>query len=143
MASTVFSNFARNLAIARHNFSSDTLKVLLVSSIPTEGNIDAWIARSDVTNEITGTGYTAGGIAQAYTLNALDTAANRQTVTLTNIVNGWTTATFSAVGAIVYKNSGVATTDYLIEFIDFGATVTATAGNFSITYSSDLLISRV
>lgn len=143
MASTVFSNFARNLAIARHNFSSDTLKVLLVSSIPTEGNIDAWIARSDVTNEITGTGYTAGGIAQAYTFNALDTAANRQTVTLTNIVNGWTTATFSAVGAIVYKNSGVATTDYLIEFIDFGATVTATAGNFSITYSSDLLISRV
>jgi len=143
MASTSFTNLTRNLCIARHNFSSDTLKVLLVSSIPSEANLDAWIARSDVTNEITGTGYTAGGIAQAYTFNTIDTTNNRNTLTLTNIVNGWTAATFSAVGAIVYKNSGTNTTDYLVGFIDFGGTVTASAGNFSITYTSDILVTRV
>jgi len=143
LASTAFTNFTRNLCLARHNFSSDTLKVLLVSSVPSEANLDSWIARSDVTNEITGTGYTAGGIAQAYTFNAIDTANNRSTITLTDIVNGWTGATFSAAGAIVYKNSGVASTDYLIDFVDFLGTITTTAGNFSIDYVSDILITRV
>ena len=143
MPSTVFSNFSRNLALARHNFSSDTLKVLLVSSVPSEANLDTWISRADVTNEITGSGYTAGGIAQAYTLNAVDTTNNRTTLTLTNNPTAWTTATFSTVGAIVYKNSGVAATDYLIEFIDFGGTQTVTAATFALTYTSDFIIARI
>jgi hypothetical protein len=142
MASANFTNLTRNLALARHNFSSDTLKVLLVSSVPTEGNLDAWVARSDVTNEITGTGYAAGGIAQAYTFDAIDTTNNRQSITLTNITNGWTTATFSALGAIICKNSGAAATDYLIGFVDFAGTISCTAGNFSITYSTPLYITR-
>jgi hypothetical protein len=141
MASASFRNFSRALATAGHNFSSDTLKILLVSSIPSEANLDAWANRSDVTNEITGTGYTAGGIAQAYTLGALDTTNNRQPITMTNITNGWTASTFSAVGAIIYKNSGLNTTDKLISFEDFGGTITCTAGTFSITHSNDLLIS--
>ena len=142
MASTNFTNLTRNLVLARHNLGSDTLKVLLVSSVPSEANFDAWVARSDVTNEITGTGYTAAGIAQAYTLDAIDTTNNRQSITLTNITNGWTTATFSALGAIIYKNSGTAATDYLISFVDFGGTISCTAGNFSITYSTPLYITR-
>jgi hypothetical protein len=142
MASVNFTNLTRNLAQARHNFSSDTLKVLLVSSVPSEANIDAWVSRADVTNEITGTGYTAGGIAQAYTFDAIDTTNNRQPITLTNITNGWTTASFSALGAIIYKNSGTSSTDYLISFVDFAGTITCTAGNFSITYSTPLYITR-
>lgn len=140
MASANFRNFARNLALARHNFGSDTLKVLLVSSVPSETNIDAWVSRADVTNEITGTNYTAGGIAQAYTLDALDTTNNRQSITLTNITNGWTSATFSAVGAIIYKNSGTASTDYLIDFVDFGGTVSCSNGSYSVTYSTPIYI---
>lgn len=140
MASANFRNLARNLALARHNFGSDTLKVLLVSSIPSETNLDAWVSRADVTNEITGTGYSAGGIAQAYTLDALDTTNNRQSITLTNITNGWTSATFSAVGAIIYKNSGTASTDYLIDFVDFGGTVSCSSGSYSITYSTPIYI---
>jgi hypothetical protein len=143
MSSSVFTNTARSFATAKFDFSTLTLKVLLVSSVPTEGNLDAWVNRSDVTNEIIGTGYTAGGIAQAYALDAIDTTNNRQAITLTNIVNGWTAATFSALGAIVYKDTGTAATDTLLEFVDFLGTVTCTAGNFSITYNTKLLINRV
>ena len=142
MASTNFTNLTRNITQARHNFSSDTLKVLLVSSVPSEANFDAWVARSDITNEITGTGYTTGGIAQAYTFDALDTTNNRQSVTLTNISSGWTSATFTAYGAIIYKNSGTASTDYLISFVDFGGAVTCTSGPFSITYTTPLYLNR-
>lgn len=140
MASSNFRSFPRALATAGHNFSSDSLKVLLVSSIPSEANLDAWANRSDVTNEITGTGYTAGGIAQAYTLEALDTTNNRQSITLTNITNGWTSSTFSAVGAIIYKSTGTASTDKLIDFVDFGGTISCTNGNYSITYSTPIYI---
>lgn len=143
MASTVFTNTARSFVKGDFDFDTNTFKVLLVSSVPSEANLDAWTNRSDVTNEITGTGYTAGGIAQPFTLNAVDTTNNRQSVTMTNIVNGWTSATFSAVGAIICKNTGTAATDTLLEFVDFGGTVSCTAGNFSITYTSDFLATRV
>lgn len=142
MASANFTNLARALAKGDIDFDTNTFKVLLVSSIPSEANLDAWANRSDVTNEITGTGYTAGGIAQAFTLDALDTANNRQSVTYANISNGWTSSTLSAVGAIIYKNSGTASADILLHFIDFGATVSSTNGNYSITYSAPFYINR-
>ena len=69
MASFNFTNLARALAKAEIDFDTASFKVLLVSSVPTTtdttGNKHTWIDRADVTNEITGTGYTAGGIAQA------------------------------------------------------------------------------
>lgn len=140
MASANFRNLPRALAKADIDFDTATFKVLLVSSIPTEANLDAWANRSDVTNEITGTGYTAGGITQAFTLDALDTINNRQPISFTDITNGWTASTFSAVGAIIYKNSGLNTTDTLVCFVDFNGTVSCTAGNFSIDYTTPLYI---
>lgn len=124
------------------DFDTATFKVLLVSSVPSEANLDAWVYRSDVANEITGTGYTAGGIAQAFTLSALDTTNNRQGVVYTDITNGWTGATFSAAGAIIYKDTGNAATDLLLHMIDFGGTVSCTAGNYSVTYSAPFYINR-
>lgn len=142
MASANFTNLPRALAKGDIDFDTNTFKVLLVSSLPSEANLDAWANRSDVTGEVTGTGYTAGGIAQAFTLDAIDTTNNRQSITYTNITNGWTSATFSAQGAIIYKNSGTASTDTLLHLVDFGGTVSCTAGNFSITYSTPFYINR-
>lgn len=142
MASANFTNLPRALAKADIDFDTATFKVLLVSSLPSEANLDAWANRSDVTDEVTGTGYTAGGIAQAFTLDAVDTTNNRQSVTYTNITNGWTASTFSAVGCIIYKNSGSAATDTLLHLVDFGGPVSCTAGNFSITYSAPFYINR-
>lgn len=146
MASTNFTNLPRALAQGRLQFdntvdgSADTFKVLLVSSVPTSGNFDSWANRSDVTNEITGTGYSSGGIAQAFTFDSLDTTNNRQPITWTNITNGWTASSFSAVGAIIYRNSGSAATDTLVSFVDFSGTVTCSNGSFSITYSTPTYI---
>lgn len=142
MASANFTNLPRALAKGDIDFDVNTFKVLLVSSLPSEANLDAWANRSDVTGEVTGTGYSTGGIAQAFTLDAIDTTNNRQSITYTNITNGWTASTFSAVGAIIYKNSGTSTTDTLLHLVDFGGTVSCTAGNFSITYSTPFYINR-
>lgn len=140
MASENFRQLTRHLAKADIDFDTATLKVLLVSSVPSEANLDAWVDRADVTNEVTGDGYTEGGIAQAYTLEAFDDTNNRQAITYTNISNGWTDATISAVGAIIYKSTGTEADDLLLHFVDFGGTVTSTAGNFSITYTAPFYI---
>lgn len=144
MASFNFTNLARALAKAEIDFDTATFKVLLVSSVPTTtdttGNKHTWIDRADVTNEITGTGYTAGGIAQAFTLNAATLVGGAQSVSWTDITNGWTSASFSAVGAIIYLDTGVAANDLLLHFVDFGGTVTCTAGNFSIDYTANFIV---
>lgn len=140
MASANFRNFVRSMVKGDIDFDILTCKVLLVSSIPTESNLDTWVNRSDVTNEITGTGYTAGGVAQAFTLNALDTTNNRQSVTFTDNPTAWTSATITAVGAIVYKNTGTASTDTLMHFLDFGGTSSVTNGTYGLDYTSPLYV---
>ena len=137
MASKNFTNLPRALAKGEVNFSSMSCKVLLLTSVPTEGNLDGWVNRSDLSGEVAnGNGYATGGIAQSFTLDALDTTNNKQTVTYANISNGWTSATISAAAAVIYKDSGNASTDTLLHVVDFGGTVTCTNGNFSITYTT-------
>jgi len=144
MASFNFTNLARALVKGEIDFDTATFKVLLVSSVPTTtdttGDKHTWIDRADITNEITGTGYTAGGISQAFTLNAATLVGGAQSVSWTDITNGWTSSTLSAVGAIIYLDTGVAANDLLLHFVDFGGTVTCTAGNFSIDYTSNFIV---
>lgn len=142
MASANFGNLTRALAKGDIDFDTMTCKVLLVSSLPNETLLDTWANRSDVNNEITGTGYTAGGIAQAYTLDAYDATNNRQPITYTDNATAWTAATISAVGAIIYKNTGNAATDTLLHLVDFGGTVAVTAGTFALDYTAPFYINR-
>jgi hypothetical protein len=108
MPTSNFTNLTRSLVKGEIDFDTASFKVMLVSSVLTEAQLDTWATRSQVTNEITGTGYTAGGIAQPYTLDALDTANNRQPITYSNIAAGWTNATITAHGAIIYRDTGSA-----------------------------------
>jgi hypothetical protein len=142
MASTNFTRLTQHMAKADIDFDSATLKVLLVSAVPSEANFDAWEFRSDVTLEVTGTGYTAGGISQPYTLNAVDTTNNRASITYTDRAPGWTTSTITALGAIIYKDTGSAATDVLMHFVDFGGTITGTASDFTVNYSAPFYINR-
>jgi hypothetical protein len=141
MASANFRNLPRAFAKGDIDFDTLTCKVLLVSSVPSESNLDTWVNRSDVTNEVTGSGYTAGGVAQAFTLGSLDTTNNRQPITYSDNATAWTSATISAVGAIIYKNSGSSATDTLMHFIDFGGTVSVSPGTFGLSYSAPFYIS--
>ena len=143
MASTNFTNLTRHLSKSDIDFDTNTFKTMLVSSVPTEGNFDSWVFRADVTNEIASSGgYTAGGVSQAFTLDALDTTNNRQAVTWTNLSPGWNPSTFAAVGAIIYQNTGNAATDRLLHFIDFGGTVTGSGAGYNVNYSTPLYINR-
>ena len=80
MASANYSNLPLHLANGAINFGSASFKCLLHSSVPSEANLDAWVFRSDVSNEVTGTGYTAGGTAETAEGTSLTASAMRKKI---------------------------------------------------------------
>ena len=144
MASANFGRFAANLATGGINFGTDTYKCLLVTSIPSEANLDTWNDRADVTIEHAATGgYTAGGFTVTAGAVTEDTANNRVSISFTAANPTLSDVTLAGVvGAILYKSTGVAGNDVLLSFIDYGATKGVTAGNFTHTFTTPLYINR-
>jgi len=114
-------------------WTSDTMKVLLTTSSYTPSQ-DSHEFKSSVTNEVTGTGYSAGGVTLGTKSVSVDTASNETRLIAANV--SWTTATFTARYAVIYKDTGTAGTSPLLGYVDFGADVPVSAGTFSITWDT-------
>ena len=112
---------------------NDTIKVMLVTSAYTP-NIDTHSFRSDVTNEASGTGYTAGGQALANKSVTKDTTNDLAKFDADDVT--WATSTVTARGAILYKDTGLASTDTLLAYFDFGVDESSNAGNFTINWAT-------
>lgn len=131
MASLIYTSCLDDLAKGAIDFDTDTFKTLLVTSSYT-ANKDTHTRRSDVTDEVTGTGYTAGGVTTACSVSK-DTANDK--VTLTFASPSWPSSTITARGAVIYKSTGTAANDPLVGYIDFGGDVLSSGGTFSISQS--------
>ncbi len=129
MPSGIYHNFFERLGRGAGDLQSLTVKCALVTSSYTFDKDHDFF--NDITNEVTGTGYTAGG--DTISVTVTDDDANDRC----DIVLGaaqWTTATITARGAVYYVDTGgAASTDWLICHIDFGSDQTSTAGTFDIT----------
>ena len=107
---------------------------MLLTSTATP-NKDTWTKRSDVTNEVSGTGYTTGGATATVTVGAVDTTNDRVDITLGG--NTWTTSTITARYAVYYKSrGGVSSADELVAVIDFGTDKTSTGADFALSAST-------
>ena len=100
------------------NLTSDTVKVALLSSSYTPDQ-DAHTTFNDVaTYEISGEGYTTGGIELTNKQVQYD-PDNNQVVFTANSAS-WTNATFTARYAVIYVDKGTQATDKpLIAYVDF------------------------
>jgi len=126
MASTagVCNSFKTELFNATHNLSTDTIKVALytTSATMTPSTTTAYSA----TNEVSGTGYTAGGATA--TGNTVQLNTNTAAFTIANVA--WPTSTITAACyALVYNASK---SNKAIAIIDFGGAFTDTNGTFTI-----------
>ena len=121
------TSFKTELMTATHNFTAstgDTFKIALYTSSAT---LDATTTAYTTTNEVTGTGYTAGG----NTLTNV-TPTSSGTTAFTSFANTtWTTATITARGALIYNSSK---SNKSVCVLDFGSDKTSTAGNFTIVF---------
>ena len=129
MASLIYNSAVDDMARGAIDFDTDTFKVMLVTSSYTP-NKDTDDKRNDVTNEASGTGYTAGGVTSACTVTK-DTANDR--VTLSFAAVSWSSSTITARGAVIYKSRGGASSaDELVAYNDFGSDVASASGTFTV-----------
>lgn len=138
MASVVYNAYkARQLGLGTLIEDGDTIKCALVTSTYT-ADVDAHDFFDDITNEVSGTGYTAGGATLASVTVSADNTDNEGVFDAAD--TSWTTATITARGAVIYKSTGTASTSPLICYIDFGADKVSTAGTFLITWAAEGII---
>jgi len=134
VASVIYSSFLRDLATGAVDADTDTFKALLTTSSYTEYK-SGHSKRSSVTNEVSGTGYTAGGVACTVTVSAVDTTNHRFTITLGAV--SWASSTITARKLVVYKaRGGASSADELVACIDFEVDVVSTSNTLSVAAST-------
>lgn len=130
----LYGSFPAKLANKEIDWDSDTIKVALATSTYTP-NQDTHDYFNDITNEVTGTGYTAGGATLGSKTVNYTSGTNTQAFDAAD--TSWTTSTITARYAIIYDATpGTAATNPLIGYVDFGADVSSTAGTFTITWDA-------
>jgi hypothetical protein len=133
MASLIYNSAVDDMARGAIDFDTDTFKVMLVSS-SYNADKDTDLKRSAVTNEVSGTGYTAGGVTTACTVTK-STANDR--VTLSFAAVNWASSTITARAAVIYKSrGGLASADELVCYVDFGGDVSSSSATFSLGSST-------
>lgn len=134
MADVIFNNFKKLIMNGGIDLDTDTIKVALVTSSYTPDQ-DAHDFFDDVTNEVSGTGYTAGGATLGSVTVTADNTDNEGVFDAAD--TSWSTATITARAAVIYKSTGTASTSALIAYVDFGADKVSTAGTFTIQWNSE------
>ena len=133
MASLIYNSAIDDMARGAIDYDTDTFKAMLVTSTYTP-NKDTDLKRSAVTNEVVGTGYTAGGVASVCTVTK-DTANDK--VTLQFAAVSWASSTITARALVIYKSRGGASSaDELVAYNDFGSDVSSSGGTFSVAAST-------
>ena len=99
MATFFYDSLIDDICRANVTPSADTFKMMLVTSSYAPSK-SAHAKRSDVTNEVTGTGYSAGGNAVTVTLTAASGNGDLELINFADVV--WASSTITAAGAVVY-----------------------------------------
>lgn len=134
MASVLYNSFKRDIMNGAIDLDTDAINVMLVTSTYTP-NIDTHTKRSDITNEISGTGYTAGGSALASKTVTADNTGDKGVFDAADL--SWSTATFTARGAVLYKaRGGASSADELLAYIDFVTDRSCSAGTFTLQWDT-------
>ena len=127
-----YDSYWQSLNNKELNLLSDTIKLMLttVSYVPNRGT-DRY--KSSVTNEVSGTGYTAGGT----TIGSMANSITGNVYTITGANASWPGSTFTARIAVLYDSTPATdATRPLIGYVDFGADQSPSAGTLSVTWNA-------
>ncbi len=138
MASLVYNRFAYNLGTAGISLTTDVIKMSLHTSeyVPAKTHNTS----TDLTNEIASTSstdYTAGGFTLANKALTEDDANDYVKWDADDVTLG--SATLTARIAVIRLAIDAGSSDLVCAF-DFGSNQTATAGDFTVAFSTDGLL---
>lgn len=126
----VYFDFLRQLAEGDRVFPSDVVYGMIISSSYTPNQITDVSAAAVAANEVSGTGYAAGGKVIASPALNPDTGGIQYLYDGADLV--WTGVTFTGGRYLVLYNPG----DDLICYFDFGTSINMTGGTFTIAWNA-------
>jgi hypothetical protein len=131
------TSFKVQLLTATHNFgtapirattAADTYKIALYTS---SASLDADTLAYTTSNEVTGTGYTAGGNTLSISTPPTSGGTPATTAYLSFSNTTWTNSTISARGALIYNSTQG---NKAVAIFDFGSNKTTSSGDFTIVF---------
>jgi hypothetical protein len=120
------NSFKQEMLQAGQNLATDTLRMALYTALADIG--PATTTYTGTTNEITGTGYTAGGELVTGATISTDTQTGTVYVNFADV--SWPGADFTARGALIYN---VTRSNKSVAVLDFGSDKTFTSTNNTVT----------
>jgi hypothetical protein len=115
------------VGVIRATTAADTFKIALYSTLATLNSTTTEYTTQD---EVTGTGYVAGG--NTLVISQAPTSTDTETVAWLNFENSsWANATFSADGALIYNSTQG---NKAVAVLNFGSTKTTTNQTFTVTF---------
>jgi hypothetical protein len=122
------TSFKKEILEAVHNFKNsggDTFKIALYTN---SASFDASTTAYTATNEVSGTGYSAGG----NTLTRVDPTTSGTTAFTDFADTTWSSSTITARGALIYNDSAAGNPAVVV--LDFGSDKTSTNGDFTVVF---------
>ena len=111
--------------VTRGSTNADTFYIALYTSLATLG---ATTTAYTVTNEVSGTGYSAGG--NSLTVSSVPQSTST-TAWLSFADSTWASSTITAAGALIYNSTN---SNKAVAVLDFGGDKTSTNGDFTIVF---------
>jgi hypothetical protein len=130
ITSAICTSFKQELLVGTHNFTAttgNTFKIALFTSSATLGaSTTAFSSSNEITNS-SGTAYTSGGA----TLTNITPALSSTTAVCDFVDVSFTSASFTANGALIYNSSQ---SNKAVASIAFGGDKTVSSGTFTIQF---------
>lgn len=126
---SICTSFKSELLNKEHDMDTDTFKIALFDS---SASLSAATTAYSTSNEITGTGYTAGG--ETLTGASISTSGTEALVTFDD--PSWTSSSFTTRAALVYNSSN---SNKAVCVLDFGSDQVVAAGTFSVKINTDFI----
>ncbi|KKM82274.1 hypothetical protein LCGC14_1321230 [marine sediment metagenome] len=120
------------------DFDTDVIKVMLttLTYVPAQDTHDY---KDDVTNEVTGTGYTATGATLASKTVTYTAGTNKHTLDAADVT--WSASTITARIAVIYDSTPATDpTRPLISYQDFITDQSSSGGDFTIQWNASGII---
>ena len=125
---TVCTSFKAALLGGEMDFSSDTSQTFKIALYTSSATLGASTTAYSTTNEVSGTGYTAGG----KTLPVASGVTSSGTVAYVDFTDvTWSSSSITARGALIYKS---ASGNPAVAAIDFGGELQSSSGDFTISW---------
>jgi hypothetical protein len=118
------TSFKSEILQEGHQMATDTIKLALFTS---SASLGAGTTAYSTSNEVSGTGYTAGGV----TLTSTTVSTSGTTAFFDADDPEFTSASFTARGALIYNSTN---SDKAIAVLDFGGDFTVSSGTFKIVF---------